>query len=85
MVSIFHRVCTVMFSVCMIFSLVVLIPVNINGSVGQTGLDSISMSNIEGGSTDLWAHLISCYAFALVLLCSMQYTYKKVKYALVCT
>lgn len=56
------------FAFCCLYGAAVLVPVNIYGDGKQSGLEAISLANINSESDNLWAHVISIYIGGIFFL-----------------
>jgi hypothetical protein len=63
----FVRLCLKFFVVILPYGLLVLLPLNIHGSVILKGMSSLSMGNIELKSDIFWAHLVGAWAYSIII------------------
>ncbi|KAJ2643679.1 phosphate metabolism protein 7 [Coemansia sp. RSA 1694] len=61
----FMRTMFIIFFVLSILSLVTILPVNITGGGGQTGLNKLTMGNVPPQSTKLWVHIVFFNVFVI--------------------
>lgn len=66
------------FGVCFIPTMAIIIPVNMNGGVGQAGIDRLSVANVTDGSSGLNAHFLLTILYSVAVMTSLRYAYRKV-------
>eukprot|EP01147_Barroeca_monosierra_P009382 gene9382-1630_t len=65
------------FGVCFIPTMAIIIPVNMNGGVGQAGIDRLSVANVTDGSSGLNAHFLLTILYSVAVMTSLRYAYRK--------
>lgn len=63
----FVRLCLKFFLIILPYGLLVVLPLNIHGTVDLQGMSSLSMGNIELKSNMYWAHLVGVWAYSIVI------------------
>eukprot|EP00045_Choanoeca_perplexa_P009585 m.92709 g.92709 ORF g.92709 m.92709 type:complete len:881 (-) comp14957_c0_seq1:70-2712(-) len=66
-----------LFAVCGVYSLVVILPLNVHGTEGADGIEQMSMANIETGSALVWAHWIGMCLFSVMFMYQLDILYRK--------
>lgn len=68
----FMRLCVKISFVILPYGLAVLLPMNLYGGVGLSGLSKLTMSNFKEHSQKMWAHFVAVWVYSLII-CYMLY------------
>lgn len=68
----FIKVSLLMSLIILPYGVVVLIPLHVHGGLHLEALDALTLSNVEAGSSKVWAHLIAVWAYTLIF-CYLLY------------
>ena len=68
----FLKLCIKISVVIFPYGTAVLVPLHCFGKVGVQGLDKLAVSNVQPGSSRLWAHLIAAWIYTMII-CYLLY------------
>ncbi|XP_028397806.1 CSC1-like protein ERD4 [Dendronephthya gigantea] len=63
----FIRLCLKFFAIILPYGLLVLLPLNINGTADLKGMSSLTMGNIELKSNMYWAHFVGVWIYSVII------------------